>query len=166
MIAFDTIKKPYSLLFAAAILIGLSAGSAQAVTSPFIGMAGTWAGSGAITLASGAKESIRCRATYNVNGTGTQLDLVLRCASASYKFELQSNVASNNGSISGTWAELTRRVGGTVSGSANAGRIQASVQGTVTARLAMSTKANTQTVFIESPGSPMSAVTISLSKAH
>ena len=164
MFGITTIKKSHSALLAAAMLVCLSAGEAQASTGPFTGMAGTWAGTGAITLASGAKEQIRCKAAYTVDGSGAKLDLVIRCASASYKFELQSNVASNNGALSGTWAELTNRVGGTVSGSASAGRIQASVQGTLTARLAMSTKGNTQSILIESPGSPMSAVSISLSK--
>ena len=140
MFGITTIKKSHAALFAAALLVCLSAGEAQASTGPFAGMGGTWAGSGA------------------------KLDLVIRCASASYKFELQSNVASSNGALSGTWAELTHRVGGTISGSASAGRIQASVQGTLTARLAMSTKGNTQSILIESPGSPMSAVSISLSK--
>ncbi len=165
MFGITTINKSHSALFAAALLVCVSASEAQASTGPFAGMAGTWAGSGAITLASGAKEQIRCRAAYNVGGNGAKLDLVIRCASASFKFELQSNVASTNGAISGTWAELTHRVGGTLSGSASGGRIQASVQGTLTARLAMSTKGNTQSIVIESPGSPMSAVSISLSKA-
>src|SRR5262245_5884287 len=101
MFGITTIKKSHAALFAAAVLVCVSAGEAQANTGPFTGMAGTWAGSGAITLASGAKEQIRCKAAYNVGGSGAKLDLVIRCASASYKFELQSNVASTNGAISG-----------------------------------------------------------------
>ena len=141
-----------------------AAGAAQASESPFTGMAGAWSGTGAITLANGAKEQIRCRANYSVDGTGTNLQLTLRCASDSYKFELQSNVNHNAGSVSGTWAEMTHRVGGTISGSANAERINVRVEGTIAAMLAVSTKANKQSISIESPGSEMAAVAISMNR--
>lgn len=140
------------------------AGQAQAAESPFDGLNGTWSGSGAITLASGAKEQIRCKASYNVDGSGANLSLTLRCASDSYKFELTSNVAHSGGAVSGTWAETTNRVGGTISGSASSNRINVNVLGTISARLALSTKANQQSISIESPGSPMTAVAISLSR--
>jgi hypothetical protein len=155
---------PKAALFAVATLVLASTSSAQANHGPFASMAGTWSGQGTITLASGAKEAIRCKATYNVDGSGSNLGLLLRCASASYKFELQSNVNNSHGTISGTWAELTNRVGGTISGSMSGGRIQALVEGTLAARLAMNTNATTQTISIESPGSPMSFASISLSR--
>ena len=107
---------------------------------------------------SGAKESIRCRAVYNVDAAGSNLDLRLRCASDSFKFELQSNAAHNNGAVSGSWTELTRHVGGTIAGSASGSRIQVLVQGTIAAHLAVSTRANQQSISIEAPGSDMSNV--------
>ncbi len=153
-------------VIAAAALVLVSTGSAHAATGPFTGLGGTWSGSGNITLASGAKEQIRCKATYNVSGAGSALSLTLRCASASYKFELQSEVASNNGEVSGTWAELTNRVGGTIAGRATGTKIQVLVQGTVAAHLAVNTTENKQSISIESPGSPMSLVQISLNKGN
>ncbi len=65
----------------------------QAFSSPFTAMSGSWSGSGTITTSNGNKERIRCRAKYDVDGAGSNLDLTLRCASDSYNFELQSNVA-------------------------------------------------------------------------
>ncbi len=160
-------NKPQSALVAAAMLVFASVGDAQAAPGPFAGMGGNWSGSGAVTLASGAREQIRCKGTYDVDGSGASLKLTLRCASAGYKFELQSNVASNNGQLSGTWAELTNRVGGTISGRATANRIQATVEGTLAARLAMSVNANTQSISIEAPpGSPLSGVAIALNKGN
>src|SRR5262245_24605287 len=106
-----------SALVAAAVAFLATAGTAEAVGGPFDQMSGTWSGGGAITLASGVKEQIRCRASYDVSGSN--LALTIRCASASYKFELQSNVAHSGGAISGTWAEMTHRVGGTISGNAS-----------------------------------------------
>ena len=93
-------------------------GQGLASSSPFTAMSGSWSGSGTITTSSGNKERIRCRAKYDVDGGGSNLDLTLRCASDSYNFELQSNVAHNNGAVSGTWAEMTRHVGGNIDGSA------------------------------------------------
>jgi hypothetical protein len=116
-------------------------------------------------MASGTKERIRCRARYDVDRSGANLDLTLRCASDSFNFELQSNVAHSNGSVSGTWAELTRRVGGNIDGSARGNRIQVRVSGVLSAMLAVSTNANKQSISIEAPGAEMSSVAISLSRA-
>ena len=102
--------------FAFAVALTAMSGPAKANESPFGAMNGAWSGGGTITLASGAKEQIRCRATNAVDGSGANLQLTLRCASDSYKFELQSNVNHNAGAVSGTWAETTHRVGGTITG--------------------------------------------------
>ena len=152
-----------SALIAATVVFLATAGSAEAVESPFAQMSGAWSGGGAITLASGVKEQISCRANYDVNGSS--LALTIRCASASYKFELQSNVAHSGGVISGTWAEMTHRVGGTISGSASGNRINARVEGVLSAMLSVSTSAGKQSISIEAPGMEMSRVAISMTKA-
>jgi hypothetical protein len=141
-------------------------GEALAFSSPFVGLSGSWSGGGVITMSSGVKERIRCRARYDVGGSGSNLDLTLRCASDSFKFELQSNVAHHNGTVSGTWAEMTRHVGGNIDGSARGNRIQVRVSGTISALLAMSTNANHQSISIEAPGSEMSSVAISLNRGR
>ena len=141
-------------------------GGASASSSPFAGLSGSWSGGGVITMASGLKERIRCRARYDVGGSGASLDLTLRCASDSFNFELQSNVAHSNGVVSGTWAEMTRHVGGNINGVANGNQIQVRVSGTLSALLAMSTNANRQSISIEAPGSEMSSVAISLNRGR
>jgi hypothetical protein len=161
-------NKAFSILSAtaAAGLLALVAlpGAVEAATSPFTAMAGSWSGSGVITMSSGTKERIRCRAQYGVDRSGSNLDLTLRCASDSFKFELQSNVAHNNGAVSGTWAELTRRVGGNIEGSARGNHISVRVSGVLSAMLALSTNANQQQISIQAPGSEMSSVAISLTR--
>jgi hypothetical protein len=67
----------------------------------------------------GESERIRCRATYAVNGDGSGLNQNLVCASDSYKFELKSDVPAKNGSLSGTWSEVSRNVGGSLEGRAS-----------------------------------------------
>jgi hypothetical protein len=138
---------------------------AHGAGGPFANMSGAWAGRGIVTLASGAKEAIRCRANYNVDNTAANLKLSLRCSSDSYKFELESNVAHSNGQVSGFWNEVTHRVGGTLAGKAVGDRLQMRVDGTIAAMLEISTRADHQSVSIQSPGSPMTAVAISLSRA-
>jgi hypothetical protein len=165
--AQDIIRKlqTAAIGFALMLLLGMATIAHGEALSPFAGLSGTWFGPGSIKLASGAKESIRCRANYAVDGRGANLNLGLRCSNESFKFELQSSVSHNNGEVSGFWNELTHRVGGTVSGKASGDRIEARVDGPFAAMLKINTRADRQAVSIQSPGSTMSEVTIALSRA-
>ena len=151
---------------AAAGLLSLAAlpGAVQAASSPFTAMSGSWSGSGTITTSNGNKERIRCRAKYDVDGAGSSLDLTLRCASDSYNFELQSTATHSNGAVSGTWSETTRRVGGNIEGHARGNAMSLRVSGIISATLGVSTNANQQSISIQSPGSEMSSVAISLNR--
>jgi hypothetical protein len=161
-----TSRKLQSAVAGLGLVALLAAASfAHGASGPFTNMSGAWAGRGAVTLASGTKENIRCKANYNVDGGGANLKLSLRCSSDSFKFELESNVAHNNGQVSGHWSEMTHRVGGTVTGKVAGDRIQVRVDGTIAAMLEINTRADHQSVSIQSPGSPMTAVVISLSRA-
>ena len=128
-------------------------------------MSGSWSGSGTITTSSGNKERIRCRARYDVDGGGSSLDLMLRCASDSYNFELQSNATHSNGAVSGTWSENTRHVGGNIEGSARGNAINLRVSGVISATLGVSTNANQQSISIQAPGTELQSVAISISRA-
>jgi hypothetical protein len=129
---------------------------------PFADLPGSWAGTGTIALSSGTKERIRCKAEYRLV-TRTNLQLEITCASDSYKFELQANVAASGQSLSGNWTELSRRVAGQIAGNVAGDRIQARAEGqTFTALFAMTTRGNRQSVSIESPGSEMAGIAITL----
>src|SRR4051812_872767 len=69
-------------------------------SGPFGSLAGRWEGAGTIAI-NNTNERIRCRANYRVAGGGSVLAIELRCASDSYKFELQSDVRSQNGEVRG-----------------------------------------------------------------
>ena len=88
----------------ALLLASLSLPSAAlaAPASPFAAMAGTWSGGGVLQTTDGQQEQLRCRASYEVAGSGEQLRLNLRCASASYNFDLASEVEYRGGAISGS----------------------------------------------------------------
>lgn len=151
----------------ALVLVGLAAlpGPVLASSSPFLAMSGSWSGGGTITTSSGNKERIRCRAKYDVDGTGSNLGLMLRCASDSYNFELQSNATHRNGAVSGTWSENTRHVGGSIDGSARGNAIHVRVSGVISATLGVSTNVNQQSISIQAPGTELQSVAISLSRA-
>ncbi|MET0670829.1 MAG: hypothetical protein ABWY66_12595 [Xanthobacteraceae bacterium] len=149
---------------AAAILLFASASEAQRA-GPFTALSGSWAGPGTISLNTGAKEKIRCRAVYRVAETGADLQLELRCAGDSYKFELQSAVSHSDGAISGTWSEVSRGAVGTISGTSKGNQINLRASSPIfSAMLAVSTQSNQQSISIQSPGSEISAVSINLSR--
>jgi hypothetical protein len=145
---------------------GLATAASQAAENPFSRFTGSWSGSGTITVQGGERERIRCRGTYTANQQGNTLTLGLRCASDSYKFELQSDITYDGGNISGTWNETTRQVFGSLSGQSNSSRIQATAQSVgFTASLSLTTRGNQQSVSIKSPGSEISEVAISLARS-
>ena len=82
-------------------------GVTAAAYSPFAALAGNWSGGGVLQSADGTQERLRCRAGYDVGGV--ELRLTLRCASASYNFDLTSDVQYRGGAITGSWREASRR---------------------------------------------------------
>ncbi|MDB5504315.1 MAG: hypothetical protein JWR89_4217 [Tardiphaga sp.] len=163
------ISRPASSQFfrAAAICaaLGLSGSAAYAQSAPFAGMAGVWSGNGTISLEDGSKERIRCKATYAVSSEGNGLNQALLCASDSYKFELKSDVIAKAGTLSGTWAETTRNVSGSLEGRAGNGQFNVTVSAPAfTAKLTMTTNGNKQNVAISSEGA-FKGANISLSRS-
>ena len=158
-------KRPVFALIGAAAIVLFASGSEAQRASPFTGLSGSWAGPGTISLNTGAKEKIRCRAVYRVAETGSNLQLELRCASDHYKFELQSAVSHSDGTIAGTWSEVTRGAVGTISGTSKGNQISLRASSPVfSALLAVSTQSNQQSISIQSPGSEIAAVSINLSR--
>ena len=152
-------------LAALALLLLAPEGHAQRPEAPFAGLSGSWHGSGTITMSNGASERIRCRAAYTVSNQGMNLQQDLRCASDSYKFDVTSRVGYTDGTIFGSWTELSRNATGSVTGRVAGGSIQANIQGIgFQATLTVNTRGNTQSVAIRPTGTDVSSVTISLAK--
>ena len=153
-------------LMTMALALPASPAHAQyAMMSPFRAMAGTWSGGGTLSLANGERENLRCRANYNPGAGGEELRLNLRCASASYNFDLTSEVQDRGGAISGQWTEASRNASGTLSGRAAGGRIEATARGAnFAANLSLTTRGNRQSVSIQPEGSDVREVTLALSR--
>jgi hypothetical protein len=136
-----------------------------AVASPFAAMAGSWSGNGVLNTTDGNQERLRCRASYGVAGTGTELQLNLRCASESYTFDLAGNVEYRDGAISGEWTEASRNASGTISGRATGDRIEAAASGqNFSAGLSLTTRGNRQTVSIRPQGTNITAVSLEMAR--
>ena len=153
-------------LASAILLISAQGHTEPASGAPFLGLSGHWSGGGTVTLTNGATERLRCKAAYTVNPTGKALQQTLRCASDSYKVEISSNVISEGGSLSGSWAEATRGVSGNISGRASSAEIMANVAAAgFAARLDVRTHGDRQSVTIRPQGgTEVSAVSIALRK--
>jgi hypothetical protein len=152
---------------AVAVMLGLSAPSLNAQSAPFAALAGSWAGAGRIDLQDGTSERIKCRASYSVGDGGLSFKQQLRCASDSYKFDVNSNIQSQGGSLSGTWSEATRNLTGKVSGNASASRIQARVDGgAFSAGLNVYTNGNQQGITIVPQGTEVKGVTVTMVKGQ
>jgi hypothetical protein len=112
-------------------------------------MAGNWSGGGTVALDDGSTERIRCRSTDAVGAGGNGLNLILTCASDSYKFDLRGNVVSERGELSGTWSEGSRSINGVLAGRGANGvfQVTASAAG-FNANLAVTTRGNRQSIVI------------------
>ena len=140
---------PQTALQVLALLVLLPI-AAIAQTSGFGALAGSWSGSGSVTLASGGVERIGCQATYEVAPSGEN-------------FHLRSSVLRSGDSVAGTWTETTRNVDGRISGRIGGNQIQATIQGPgFSANLAMTTQGDRQTVSIRSQGTEFATVSIAL----
>jgi hypothetical protein len=150
---------------AALAMISVPAAFAQS-EPPFAGLAGNWSGGGFIMLASGGRERLRCRSTYTVGEDGARLRQNLRCASDSYRFDVNGSIVSDRGALTGTWSEINRNVSGNVSGRVSGSQIEARIEGPgFSASMAINTRGDRQSVTIRSPGHEVTEVSLALTKS-
>jgi hypothetical protein len=136
-----------------------------ATSSPFAAMAGSWSGGGVLSTTDGTQERLRCRASYDVAGSGAALRLNLKCASQSYNFDLASDVQYRGGAISGSWSEASQNASGSISGRAVGDRIEAAARGqTLSVNLSMTTRGGRQSVSIRPQGTNVTAVSLELDR--
>jgi hypothetical protein len=97
----------------------------------------------------GGAEAISCRARGDVSEGGESLSEALVCASASARFDIRFNAVAEGGSVTGSWQETTRGVGGNLSGQIEGGAFEGSVQGSgFTASVSYRSNGRTQSVVI------------------
>lgn len=150
--------------FAGALVFASPALAQQ--SGPFSSMAGSWTGGGTIAFGKSPSERIRCRTDNQVGSAGATVRLELRCASDSYKFELQGNMHYQNGEVRGDWNERTRGAAGLVVGSIKGSQMNVRVDGqTFSALLSLTTRGDKQSISIKAPvGGEMSEASITLNR--
>ena len=163
--------KPAALMFAG--LVGLaaasftgSAGSAASAGGPFQGLTGVWGGNGTVTYSSGTRERLHCRVQYT-QANDDNLQQALRCASDSYKFEINAFFQHRSGSLTGHWEEHVLNISGTLTGSATAGHIKGNLHGPgFLASVNVDTTGTRQSVVISTPDQQIRQVSIQVSKSN
>ena len=139
------------VLVASAILAPANAYADPGSGGPFLALSGQWSGVGTITMADRPSERLRCKVANAVNAHGKAIQRNLRCTSDSSRLDIRSNVVAKGGMLSGSWAEMTRGVSGTVFGRASGSAIDANVAGHgFAARIDVRTKGDKQSVTMQS----------------
>ncbi len=150
------LKFRHQLLSAAALSgLALGAGAGLAASpSPFNSLEGVWGGSGSVRFSNGKSERLVCKAYYNSKDSGVRLSLAIRCASASYKIELRSQLSYGGGRVKGTWEERTYNTAGSVVGTAASGSVRLTFSGNVAGAMSVSFGGSQQRVTISAGTGP------------
>lgn len=150
----------------AAVLPSIPPAFGQRADAPFTGLNGSWSGGGQVRLEGGKTERISCKAYYTPRDGGSGIGISLRCASTSFSINLRSTIASNGGRVTGNWEESTYNASGNVSGRASAGNLAVSINGGgLNGSMSVSFGGSTQQVSINTSGTSLRGVSISLSKS-
>ena len=144
-----------------------SAAAPAFAAGPFTGFPGEWVGTGDVTMTDGSRDRIKCKASYSTGPSGQALNINVNCASDSYRVNIISNVVAQGSQFSGTWRETTRQVNGDVTGRVPApGEYQARLSGTgFGLELAATSNGKSQAITINSQGTDVQSVKISLRKS-
>ncbi len=163
---FSLFLEGRSVLAAAGVAFVLTSGVAFGQSAgPFGALVGSWSGSGQIRMSDGKTEALKCRAYYTDKDRGVQVNLAIRCASASNKIELRASLASESGRVTGNWEERQFNAAGEVSGQANANKLSLSINGGgMTGAMSVATTGASQTVSITTEGVAFKGVSIALSR--
>lgn len=149
---------------AMALTLSVAATCRAQSIAPFDRLAGQWSGSGTIDLSNGTRESIRCRAAYDVLSDQRKLQLNIRCAADSFNFDLRASASYSGGAITGNWSESVRNAAGTISGRAEGDRFQVVARASsFAATLTLITHGGRQSVMIRSHDAQASIKAVSIS---
>jgi hypothetical protein len=103
------------------LALGLSTGLAADAPGPFEKFAGRWVGEGRLGIRATDNsqintELVKCRVTYQPSDNGNAVHQAIRCAAQGGSIDVQTDVRNADGTLSGTWKELTRDWAGDVTG--------------------------------------------------
>jgi hypothetical protein len=155
-------RRPLGAALAAALLTGATTASLAQGGGAFGGLGGVWSGAGQIRLEHGAREAIRCSASYVQRGGGTGLGLSLRCASASGRVELRASLTASGSRVSGNWEERSYGISGEVSGSTSGNSLRLSFSGGLSGSMTVTTNGGSQSISVRTDTSVLKSVSVNL----
>lgn len=125
-------------------------------------LSGTWSGIGAAGATVGSAERIACRVDYTPSSPA-HLHMTLRCASPSYRVEVDGELARDGDRIDGTLQEQSFGVSGSLSGTVRTDRLDAIVSGLgVSAMLSMTLHGDVQAVTLQGLGTLSAGASVRL----
>jgi len=154
-------------LFAAVFCVTVAGTATAHAGDAFSRLEGQWRGSGTIEFSNKSKETLHCRAAYDVLHSGDTLELSIRCASDSYHIDLLGTATEAGGKVSGSWSEATLNVAGSLNGTAEGSNIKVLAKSPAfTALFGLVTHGRRQSVSIksETPDSSIRGAIISLAR--
>jgi hypothetical protein len=155
--------KPFAGLAAAVLVAAI--GSWAASADPIGDLAGFWSGNGAVTLASGNTERVKCQVFYKSTDGNSQLKQTLRCASADYTINSTAELQVKGGQVTGSWEEKTYAAKGDVTGRYSGENFALMIKGaSFTATMNVTLSACKQSINITPKGLEVTKVTIALAK--
>jgi hypothetical protein len=137
---------------------------AWASSGTFRALEGVWRGAGKILLTDGQSQSIRCRAYYRVDESGSELGFAIRCAAPDNRIELRAKISDSGGRLSGSWEERTFNATGAIQGHAQPGMMDFWIDGAVTGSIKISYSRREQIVDISTAADGLRGVSIALSR--
>jgi hypothetical protein len=144
----------------------LSAALARgALAEPITDLAGFWSGNGAVTLAGGNTERVKCQVFYKTENGGSQLRQTLRCASTDYTINATADLQVKGGQVTGSWEEKTYAAKGEVTGRYSGESFNLMIKGAnFTAAMNVVLSSCKQSISITPKGLDVTKVTIGLAK--
>ena len=137
----------------------------SATANPVSKLPGRWTGWGSVTHQGGAKEQLKCVATYFVENSGKAIRQNLRCASKGYKIDAIAKLKLNSTSVSGTWVERIHTESGSVSGRMTRKGFNLGIHGKdFSAAMSISTTKCKQSINIAPQGLSVTRISIGLAK--
>lgn len=142
------------------------AGAALAgAPGPFEAFAGRWVGEGRLGFRQGATEEVKCRVNYIASDEGQSLHQSIRCAAQGGSIDVKTQIKHADGTVSGTWKELTRDWSGTVSGKVSDKSLKVRVSGDqFNANMSVQLRREKQVIEIQFLDSSLIGLTLLLSK--
>lgn len=126
---------------------------------------GRWTGQGRLGFSKDKFENVTCRVTYRTTDVPNHLKQTIRCASASGKIEVFSELYQNGLEISGSWKETMHNMSGDLAGQITPAGFRVEIKGTdLKANMDIMVRGTRQLVEIQFHDSTMIGLSMMLTK--